>query len=129
MDIIIKRILRFKDVQKLIPFSRSYIYNLISQGRFPAQIIAKFKKIRVDEDFLYSKQSAEWDAKLKEAESSARTNKESPEWARWIADNLLGLVFMGAMTLFLVDCAYNGNVSDQCSPLGLESNWNGKSCS
>ena len=33
-----KRILRFKDVQKLIPFSRSYIYNLISQGRFPAQI-------------------------------------------------------------------------------------------
>ena len=38
MDIIIKRILRFKDVQKLIPFSRSYIYNLISQGRFPAQI-------------------------------------------------------------------------------------------
>jgi len=38
MDIIIKRILRFKDVQKLIPFSRSYIYNLISQGRFPAQV-------------------------------------------------------------------------------------------
>ncbi|MDA7768955.1 AlpA family phage regulatory protein [Porticoccaceae bacterium] len=33
-----KRILRFKDVQKLIPFSRSYIYNLISQGRFPAQV-------------------------------------------------------------------------------------------
>tara|TARA_B110000003_G_scaffold206271_1_gene205146 strand:+ start:501 stop:731 length:231 start_codon:yes stop_codon:yes gene_type:complete len=33
-----KRILRFKDVQKLIPFSRSYIYNLISQGRFPSQV-------------------------------------------------------------------------------------------
>ena len=33
-----RRILRFKDVQKLIPFSRSYIYNLISQGRFPAQV-------------------------------------------------------------------------------------------
>ena len=33
-----KRILRFKDVQKLIPLSRSYIYNLISQGRFPAQV-------------------------------------------------------------------------------------------
>ena len=33
-----KRILRFKDVQKLIPFSRSYIYNLISQGRFPVQV-------------------------------------------------------------------------------------------
>ena len=33
-----KRILRFKDVQKLIPFSRSYTYNLISQGRFPAQV-------------------------------------------------------------------------------------------
>ena len=38
MDNTPKRILRFKDVQKLIPFSRSYIYNLISQGRFPAQI-------------------------------------------------------------------------------------------
>jgi|TARA_B110000879_G_scaffold201713_1_gene277145 hypothetical protein len=95
-----------------------------------AQIIAKFKKIRVDEDFLYSKQLAEWDAKLTEAESSARTNKEWPEWARWIADNLLGLVFMGAMTLFLVDCAYNGNgnVSDECSPLGLEKSWDGKWC-
>ena len=33
-----KRILRFKDVQKFIPFSRSYIYNLISQGRFPSQV-------------------------------------------------------------------------------------------
>ena len=33
-----KRILRFKDVQKLIPFSRSYIYNLISQGRFPRPV-------------------------------------------------------------------------------------------
>ena len=38
IDIPSKRILRFKDVQKLIPFSRSYIYNLISQGRFPAQV-------------------------------------------------------------------------------------------
>jgi prophage regulatory protein len=38
IDIPSKRILRFKDVQKLIPFSRSYIYNLISQGRFPSQI-------------------------------------------------------------------------------------------
>lgn len=33
-----KRILRFKDVQNLVPFSRSYIYNLISQGRFPSPI-------------------------------------------------------------------------------------------
>ena len=33
-----KRILRFKDVQKLIPFSRSYIYNLISQDRFPSPV-------------------------------------------------------------------------------------------
>ena len=38
IDNLSKRILRFKDVQKLIPFSRSYIYNLISQGRFPAQV-------------------------------------------------------------------------------------------
>ena len=33
-----KRILRFKQVQELIPFSRSYIYNLISQGRFPSPV-------------------------------------------------------------------------------------------
>ena len=33
-----KRILRFKDVQSLIPFSQSYIYNLISQGRFPPPV-------------------------------------------------------------------------------------------
>ena len=33
-----KRILRFKQVQELIPFSRSYIYNLISQGRFPRAV-------------------------------------------------------------------------------------------
>jgi prophage regulatory protein len=32
------RILRFKDVQKLIPLSRSHIYNLISNGRFPAPV-------------------------------------------------------------------------------------------
>jgi predicted DNA-binding transcriptional regulator AlpA len=29
-----KRILRFKEVQKLVPLSRSYIYSLISQGHF-----------------------------------------------------------------------------------------------
>ena len=33
-----KRILRFKQVQVLIPFSRSYIYNLISQDRFPSPV-------------------------------------------------------------------------------------------
>jgi prophage regulatory protein len=33
-----KRILRFKQVQELIPFSRSYIYNLISKGRFPSPV-------------------------------------------------------------------------------------------
>jgi prophage regulatory protein len=33
-----KRILRFKDVQKLIPLSRSHIYYLISNGRFPAPV-------------------------------------------------------------------------------------------
>jgi len=33
-----KRILRFKQVQELIPFSRSYIYNLISQDRFPSPV-------------------------------------------------------------------------------------------
>jgi predicted DNA-binding transcriptional regulator AlpA len=33
-----KRILRFKQVQELIPFSRSYIYNLISQNRFPSTV-------------------------------------------------------------------------------------------
>ena len=30
-----KRILRFKQVQEVIPFSRSYIYDLINQGKFP----------------------------------------------------------------------------------------------
>lgn len=33
-----KRILRFKDVQQLIPLSRPYIYTLISQGRFPPPV-------------------------------------------------------------------------------------------
>ena len=33
-----KRILRFKDVQKIIPLSRSHIYNLISNKRFPAPV-------------------------------------------------------------------------------------------
>jgi len=33
-----KRILRFNQVQELIPFSRSYIYNLISQNRFPSPV-------------------------------------------------------------------------------------------
>ena len=33
-----KRILRFKQVQVLIPLSRSYIYNLISQDRFPSPV-------------------------------------------------------------------------------------------
>ena len=35
MDKNSKRLLRFDDVQKAIPLSRSYIYNLISQDRFP----------------------------------------------------------------------------------------------
>ena len=34
----IPRLLRWKQVQELIPFSRSYIYNLISQGRFPPAV-------------------------------------------------------------------------------------------
>ena len=34
----IPRLLRWKQVQGLIPFSRSYIYNLISQGRFPSPV-------------------------------------------------------------------------------------------
>ena len=33
-----KRILRINKVQELIPFSRSYIYNLISQDRFPSPV-------------------------------------------------------------------------------------------
>ena len=33
-----KRILRFKDVQKIIPLSRSHIYNLIANERFPAPV-------------------------------------------------------------------------------------------
>ena len=34
----IPRLLRWKQVQELIPFSRSYIYNLISKGRFPSTV-------------------------------------------------------------------------------------------
>jgi predicted DNA-binding transcriptional regulator AlpA len=34
----IPRLLRWKQVQELIPFSRSYIYNLISKGRFPCPV-------------------------------------------------------------------------------------------
>ena len=34
----IPRLLRFNQVQELIPFSRSYIYNLISQDRFPSPV-------------------------------------------------------------------------------------------
>ena len=34
----IPRLLRWKQVQELIPFSRSYIYNLISQDRFPSPV-------------------------------------------------------------------------------------------
>ena len=33
-----KRILRSNQVQEVIPFSRSYIYNLISKGRFPSPV-------------------------------------------------------------------------------------------
>lgn len=35
MDKYSKRLLRFDDVQRAIPLSRSYIYYLISQDRFP----------------------------------------------------------------------------------------------
>lgn len=38
MDKYSKRLLRFDDVQKAIPLSRSYIYNLISQDRFPQPV-------------------------------------------------------------------------------------------
>jgi len=31
----IPRLLRWKDVSKIIPFSRSYVYDLINQGKFP----------------------------------------------------------------------------------------------
>ena len=34
----IPRLLRWKQVQELIPFSRSYIYNLIYQDRFPSPV-------------------------------------------------------------------------------------------
>ena len=34
----IPKLLRWKQVQELIPFSRSYIYNLISQDRFPSPV-------------------------------------------------------------------------------------------
>tara|TARA_A100001015_G_scaffold23982_1_gene27124 strand:- start:1792 stop:2007 length:216 start_codon:yes stop_codon:yes gene_type:complete len=29
------RLLRWKEVSKIIPFSRSYVYDLMKQGRFP----------------------------------------------------------------------------------------------
>ena len=31
----IPRILRWKEVSQIIPFSRSYVYDLMSQGKFP----------------------------------------------------------------------------------------------
>jgi predicted DNA-binding transcriptional regulator AlpA len=31
----IPRILRWKQVSQIIPFSRSYVYDLMSQGKFP----------------------------------------------------------------------------------------------
>ena len=31
----IPRLLRWKEVSQIIPFSRSYVYDLISQGKFP----------------------------------------------------------------------------------------------
>lgn len=31
----IPRLLRWKEVAKIIPFSRSYVYDLIRQGKFP----------------------------------------------------------------------------------------------
>ncbi|EAS47427.1 hypothetical protein GB2207_01447 [gamma proteobacterium HTCC2207] len=31
----IPRLLRWKEVAKIIPFSRSYVYDLINQGKFP----------------------------------------------------------------------------------------------
>ena len=31
----IPRLLRWKEVSKIIPFSRSYVYDLINQGKFP----------------------------------------------------------------------------------------------
>jgi len=31
----IPRLLRWSEVAKIIPFSRSYVYDLISQGKFP----------------------------------------------------------------------------------------------
>ena len=30
-----QRLLRWKEVSKIIPFSRSYVYDLMKQGRFP----------------------------------------------------------------------------------------------
>jgi len=33
-----RRLLRCTQVQKIIPFSRSYIYELMAQGRFPASV-------------------------------------------------------------------------------------------
>jgi len=37
-DTTCKRLLRCTQVQKIIPFSRSYIYELMAQGRFPASV-------------------------------------------------------------------------------------------
>jgi predicted DNA-binding transcriptional regulator AlpA len=31
----IPRLLRWKEVARIIPFSRSYVYDLINQGKFP----------------------------------------------------------------------------------------------
>ena len=31
----IPRLLRWKEVSKIIPFSRSYVYDLMNQGKFP----------------------------------------------------------------------------------------------
>ncbi|HAW18235.1 MAG TPA: hypothetical protein DCW89_08050, partial [Oceanospirillaceae bacterium] len=31
----IPRLLRWKEVSQIIPFSRSYVYDLINQGKFP----------------------------------------------------------------------------------------------
>lgn len=37
-DTTCKRLLRCTQVQQIIPFSRSYIYELMAQGRFPASV-------------------------------------------------------------------------------------------
>ena len=33
-----RRFLRLRDVQRLVPLSRSRLYELIAEGRFPAQV-------------------------------------------------------------------------------------------